>query len=56
MVEHKLLGLLPLDTEDEGLDPIDARVTVADIYRFFEEQVQQREVAEAKRILAERKR
>ncbi len=55
VVEHKLLGLLPLDTEDEGLDPVDAQVSVADIYRFFEEQVQQREVAEAKRILAEQK-
>lgn len=55
VIEHKLLGLLPLDTEDEGLDPIDAQIVVADIYRFFEEQVQQREIAEAKRILAERK-
>lgn len=55
VVEHKLLGLLPLDTDDEGLDPVDAQVAVADIYRFFEEQVQHREVAEAKRILAEQK-
>jgi hypothetical protein len=55
VIEHKLLGLLPLDTEDEGLDPVDAQVAVADIFRFFEEQVQQREVAEAKRILEERK-
>lgn len=55
VVEHKLLGLLPLDTEDEGLDPVDARIAVTDIYRFFEEQVQQREIAEARRILAEQK-
>jgi hypothetical protein len=55
LIEHKLLGLLPLDTEDEGLDPVDAQIAVTDIYRFFEEQVQQREIAEAKRILAEQK-
>lgn len=51
LVEHKLLGLLPLDPDDEGLDPVDVELTVADIHGFFEDQVQQREVAEARHLL-----
>ena len=51
IVEHKLLGLLPLDADDEGLDPVGVTVTAADIFRFFEDQVRQREVAEARAIL-----
>jgi hypothetical protein len=51
LVEHKLLGLIPLDVDDEGLDPVEVSVSVADIYRFFEAQVQAREVQEARRIL-----
>ena len=52
VVEHKLLGLLPLDPDDEGLDPVDVAVSVIDIYRYFEDQVQQQEVAEARRLLS----
>lgn len=51
IVEHKLLGLIPLDAEDEGLDPVGVEVTAADIFRFFEELVRQREVAEARVII-----
>lgn len=51
LVEHKLLGLIPPDTGDEGLDPLEVEVSVADIYRFFEAQVQAREVEAARRIL-----
>jgi len=56
VVEHKLLGLIPLDADDEGLDPIGVDITAANIFRFFEEMVQQQEVAEARRILAELKK
>jgi Nucleotidyl transferase AbiEii toxin, Type IV TA system len=52
VVEHKLLGLIPLDADDEGLDPVGVDVTAADIFRFFEELVQQREIAEARTLLA----
>lgn len=51
VVEHKLLGLMPLDADDEGLDPVGIDITPADIYRFFEELVRQREVAEARAML-----
>lgn len=51
IIEHKLLGLLPLDAGDEGLDPVGVAVTSADMFRFFEAQVQQREVAEARAII-----
>lgn len=54
LVEHKLLGLIPLDADDEGLDPVGVEVTLNDIYRFFEGLVQQREVAEARVILGPR--
>lgn len=54
VVEHKLLGLMPLDAEDEGLDPVAVEVTVADIYRYFECLVQEREAAEARVLLAQR--
>lgn len=56
LVEHKLLGLLPLDPEDEGLDPIGIDIAPADIYRFFEELVQAGEVAQANVILADNSR
>ena len=52
LVEHKLLGLMPLDTDDEGLDPVGVEITPGDIYRYFEESVVQREVAQAHDILA----
>jgi len=52
LVEHKLLGLMPPDTDDEGLDPIGVEITPADIYRYFEEGIVQREVAQAHDILA----
>lgn len=52
VVEHKLLGLLPLDVDDEGLDPVGVEVTVSAMYRFFEERVQQREVDAARNMLA----
>lgn len=52
VVEHKLLGLMPLDADDEGLDPVGVEVTPTDIYRFFEERVQQEEVAKARVILS----
>lgn len=51
VVEHKLLGLLPLDADDEGLDPVGVDVTPADSYRFFEDLVQQQEVAVARKLL-----
>lgn len=51
VVEHKLLGLLPLDPDDEGLDPVGVEVTVADVYRYFEERVQLREISEARGLL-----
>jgi hypothetical protein len=51
LIEHKLLGLLPLDSDDEGLDPVNVEITVADIYRYFEAQVQQNEIAIALNIL-----
>jgi hypothetical protein len=52
VVEHKLLGLLPLDPDDEGLDPVDVELSVSDIYRYFEGLIQQREVDEARRLLS----
>ena len=52
LVEHKLLGLLPLDMDDEGLDPVDVDISLADIYRYFENQVQATEIAIAQEILA----
>lgn len=55
VVEHKLLGLMPLDAEDEGLDPVAVDVTVAEIYRYFECRVQEREAAEARVLLAQRR-
>ena len=51
IVEHKLLGLLPLDAEDEGLDPVGSTLTLADIHAFFESLVQAREIAEAHKLL-----
>jgi hypothetical protein len=51
IVEHKLLGLLPLDAEDEGLDPVGLTFTLADIHAFFESLVQVREIAEARKLL-----
>jgi hypothetical protein len=51
VVEHKLLGLLPLDPADEGLDPVDVAVTVADIYQYFEGILQASEVTEARRLI-----
>lgn len=53
VVEHKLLGLTPLDADDEGLYPVGVDIAAADIFRFFEGLVQQREVAEA-RVIAKR--
>lgn len=50
-MEHKLLGLIPPDADDEGLDPVGVNVSVADIYCFFEAQVQTREVQQAREIL-----
>lgn len=55
IVEHKLLGLIPLDADDEGLDPVGIDITPTDIFRFFEDLVQQREVAEARILLAQDK-
>jgi hypothetical protein len=47
LVEHKLLGLMPLDSDDEGLDPVGVDITPEAIYRYFEEDVMRREVAQA---------
>ncbi|MBH1962267.1 MAG: nucleotidyl transferase AbiEii/AbiGii toxin family protein [Rhodocyclales bacterium] len=52
VIEHKLLGLIPLDAEDEGLDPVGIEITPVDIYRFFENLVQTDEVAQVNVILA----
>lgn len=51
VVEHKLLGLIPLDAEDEGLDPVAVEITPADIYEYFEGLVQAREVAQVNLML-----
>ena len=51
VVEHKLLGLLPLDADDEGLDPVGLTIKLADIHAFFESLVQAREIAEARKLL-----
>lgn len=53
LVEHKLLGLIPLDSDDEGLDPVNVQTTIADIYRYFEMQVQKSEIAIALQILSQ---
>lgn len=53
VVEHKLLGLLPLDADDEGLDPVGLAITPGDIYAFFESLVQAREIAEARGLLGQ---
>lgn len=42
------LDLIPPGTDDEGLDPVEVDVSVADIYCFFEAHVQARE---ARRVL-----
>ncbi len=52
LVEHKLLGLMPLDSADEGLDPVGVAITPEVIYRYFEEDVMRHEVAQAQEILA----
>lgn len=52
LVEHKLLGLLPLDADDEELDPLAVDLSVADIYRYFETRVQADEIALARSVLA----
>lgn len=52
VVEHKLLGLIPLDAEDEGLDPVGVAVTPAEIFNFFEDLVQQREIEESHGIFS----
>ncbi|MFE8032930.1 nucleotidyl transferase AbiEii/AbiGii toxin family protein [Thiohalocapsa marina] len=54
LVEHKLLGLLPLDADDEGLDPVDVGITLATIHAYFEEQVQTREIAQARALIERR--
>ncbi|PKO88418.1 MAG: hypothetical protein CVU16_13995 [Betaproteobacteria bacterium HGW-Betaproteobacteria-10] len=54
IVEHKLLGLLPLDAEDEGLDPVAVDLGIADIYRHFETQVQANEIALALNIFSKK--
>lgn len=51
LVEHKLLGLMPLDVDDEGLDPVGVNVTVADIHGYFESRVQESEIMIARQIL-----
>lgn len=35
LVEHKLLELMPLGTDDERLAPVRVKITPADIYREF---------------------
>ena len=54
VVEHKLLGLLPLDPEDEGLDPVEVEVKPANIYRFFEDGIVRHEIARTHALLAKR--
>jgi hypothetical protein len=56
VVEHKLLGMIPLDVNDEGLDPVGVGDAVGGgILRFFDELVQEREVAKARVILEKKK-
>lgn len=52
LVEHKLLGLMPLDSADEGLDPVGVAITPEAIYRYFEQDVMRHEVALAQELLA----
>jgi hypothetical protein len=54
VVEHKLLGLLPLDPDDEGLDPVEVEVTPADIYRYFEDGIVRHEIARTHALLTKR--
>ncbi|NEX16517.1 MAG: hypothetical protein C1943_07795 [Halochromatium sp.] len=54
LVEHKLLGLLPLDADDEGLDPVDVGITLASIHAYFEALVQAREIALARELIERR--
>lgn len=56
VVEHKLLGLIPVDPDDEGLDPLGPNLSLGDIYRFFEAEVSRREVATARALLANARR
>lgn len=51
VVEHKLLGLLPLDADDEGLDPVGLTISATNIHAFFESLVQAGEIAEARRLI-----
>lgn len=47
LVEHKLLGLLPLDVDDEGLDPVGLGITPEDICKYFEGCIVRAEVSQA---------
>ena len=46
------LALQKLGADDEGFDPIGINITPADIFNYFEAQVQQREIALARTLLA----
>lgn len=45
-----LRGDIPLDADDEGLEPIGIRVSPAEIHAFFEEHISRLEIDEAERI------
>lgn len=45
-----LRGEIPLDLEDEGLEPVGVPVSLDDIYSFFNARISQLEIDEAERI------
>ena len=45
-----LRGDIPLDLEDEGLEPVGVPVALDDIYSFFNARISQLEIDEAERI------
>lgn len=45
-----LRGDIPLDADDEGLEPVKLQITIAEIHAFFDAKISQLEIEEAERI------
>lgn len=45
-----LRGEVPLDADDEGLEPVGVKATLAEIYHYFDTEISLLEIAEATRI------
>ena len=45
-----LRGDIPLDQDDEGLEPVEVKATLEDIYRYFDTEISALEIEEAARI------